>query len=202
MRISQGNLIFYDGYVTHAYPILSVLILKYVPIDFFIMLSPFAMVASYLFLYFMVSKKIIYFFPFTILIPLFYSTFTTSTIDWLLLPIVYHKISRGQLNQSLLLGLLMVYIHGFVSLYYLVVLYAYLGKFDIIGKLVALSLPQLLPLVYFSQEYTGAWLNIIGTYTMNIFWNLSFTTPVPVFRFIVATLYIGTFISIIRLDEN
>src|SRR3972149_11028821 len=65
LLIKNSNFIIDYGSMSHALPVLGVLIYKILPITVIVWLSPFASVGVYLLLYLLVSKKIIYWYPIT-----------------------------------------------------------------------------------------------------------------------------------------
>jgi hypothetical protein len=196
---TPGTLFIYDGVTVHSYPLLGKIPFKLIPVNFFIYFSPFALVSIYLLIYFIVSKKIIYYYPLSILTPLFFSTFTASTIDWILLPVVYDRIRKNQQWQAIFLGVLMIYLHGVIPLFYLTVLYIYLKKPKELSYIVAFSIPQLIPLIYYSPDYYEKWSGIL--YFYRIYW-ISFKTSMFHFRLLMSGLYMVTFIGVIKGNKK
>ena len=141
--------------MSHALPVLGVLIYKILPITVIVWLSPFASVGVYLLLYLLVSKKIIYWYPITIPIPLYYTTLLPSVIDWILLPFIYDRLKKGRERQAITISVIMVYIHGPFAFAYLPILFLFLNKKRELLWTIIFSLPQLVPLLYFSQGYTS-----------------------------------------------
>lgn len=188
----------------HPYPILGVILFAILPKNFFLLTGPFALVLSYLLIYWKVSKRIIYLYPLTILNPLYFYTFTTRTFDWLLLPIVYDRLKKDRDFQATILGAAMVYIHGVIPLFYLVVVFAYLKKQRQLVLLVIMTLPQLIPLLYFSQGYAEFWSQVPGVTWKPIFLGRRYLLTLSnlSFRVISALAYLITFLSLIIWERR
>ncbi|MHA2220149.1 MAG: hypothetical protein ACXACY_30070 [Candidatus Hodarchaeales archaeon] len=152
-KIRNSNLIIYQEGMSHASPLLGVLFYNLLPVQTFHWLSPFGLVAVYLSLYFLVSKKIIYWWPLLMLIPPFFSTIIPAVIDWIILPVVYNRLVNGYDKQAIFLSVALVYFHGPYAFVYLPILFLFLSKKKELFWVVILSIPQLLPLLYFSQGY-------------------------------------------------
>jgi hypothetical protein len=186
---------------SHPYPLLGILIFGYVAKEFFVWIGPFALVSAYLLLYFKVSKRIIYWYPVTVLNVLFLYTFTTRTFDWLLLPIVYDRLTKNKDTEAIVIGALMVYIHGFVPLAYLVILLTYMRRYRVLGAMFLLSLPQILPLLYFSKGYYSFWSGVLNSYKLTLYsYSLNFTITNFKFRTLLAASYIIPFIGLVEKE--
>ena len=199
--LKESNSIIFDGFTYQAYPIMPSILYKIIPTEVFIFLSPFTIVGIYLLFYYLVSKEIVYLFPLTILIPLFYSTLLPGTFDWLLLPIIYHFIKKGRDNISLLLGIIMVYFHAHFSLIYLTLLLGFLHKWKMLKKIILFSLPQMIPLIYFSRHFIFAkfnrfpWLHIVKLLDYEI---TRFYIDGTYIRIIILISYSFTFLILIH----
>jgi hypothetical protein len=206
-NLKTSNLFVKDMKTSHAYPLLGVLIYKFVPTKIFVALAPFALVSVYLLIYFLVSKNIIYWYPATVLIPIFFPTFLPTTIDWLLLPVVYDRIKTKHDTPALIIGTMMVYIHGFIPLFYLLVLCLVMRKEMLFVKILLFSLPQLIPLLYFSQGYFLAHSDdyfsyfIYGKYNGSPFLYILRAKQIHM-RIAVMASYIFTFIALIFRKEK
>ena len=189
-----------DGTVLHAYPLLGVLIFYAIPLKLLNFLAHFAIVSIYLLLYTLVSKKIIYWYPLTIPIPMYFSVFTPSTIDWLIFPLIYHLLTKRKNIEATTLGIILVYIHGFIPLFYLTALYLFLKKYRLILYTVAFTLPQLIPLLYFSGGYFTVWNETLGVYAWKMGDRLfySFLIPVLWFRILTVLTYVIVFFMLVR----
>jgi hypothetical protein len=128
LLVYSKNILFAtEGSMTHALP-LGNLIYQIIPLQVFVWLSPLALVLVYLQLYFLVSKKIIYWYPITILIPFYWSALSPSMIDWLLIPHVYKSLVDGKERKAIALGVLMIFMHGPFALGYLFVILTFLRR--------------------------------------------------------------------------
>jgi hypothetical protein len=199
LLIKNSNFVIDYGSMSHALPILGVLIYKAVPTQVIIWLSPFAIVNVYLFLYFLVSKRIIYWYPLTILIPLYHTTLVPSVIDWLLLPIVYNILKKGHEEQAVVLSVIMVYIHGPFAFVYLPILFLFLNRKKELFWITVFSLPQLLPLLYFSQGYTSYVREYF--FIFSVFGHYLFTMSYYYWRILILLIYIGVFL-VLLIEER
>jgi hypothetical protein len=197
--IRESGLIIDYGFMSHASPLFGVLFYKLIPTKLIIWLSPFAIVGIYLLLYFLVSKKIIYWYPITIIIPPFFSTLIPSVIDWLLLPIIYHKLITDHEKQGIALSAVMIYFHGPFALMYLPILFFYLRKIREFFWVVIFSLPQLIPLLYFSKGYT----TYISKYLLyfSVYGFFDFTTSYFNFRILITFIYSLVFL-VLMIDNQ
>lgn len=189
---------------SHPYPLLGILIFKYIPKAFFLWIGPFALVASYLLIYYKVSKRIVYWYSLTVLNVLFLYTFTTRTFDWLLLPLVYDSVKKNRKVRAMLLGTLMVYIHGVIPLVYTAVLLAYLRRYDILRWVSLLSLPQILPLLYLTRGYYSFWSGVKAfSATLSVF-GLSLNVGISniLFRSFAALCYLAAFMALVHEESR
>jgi hypothetical protein len=148
---ANSNLFVDSGNTIHPIAILGNLIYKIIPLQIIVWISPFSIAGIYLSIYFFVSKKIIFWYPITIPLPLFYTTLIPSVIDWLLLPIIYNRLINGFEKQAIILSVIMVYIHGPWAFIYFPLLFIFLKKIRDLIWVIAFSIPQLIPLLYFSK---------------------------------------------------
>jgi len=204
-NLKDGYFFIFNGFTYQAYPLLPVILYSLLPEWIFILLSPFAIVVVYLLLYYLVSENIIYLFPFTLLIPLFYSTLLPGTFDWLFLPCVYYFIRLEKNNRALIFGTLMVYIHAQFSLIYLTILLSFLRKWDMLKKIILFSLPQMIPLIYFSRQFIFEgfnrfpWPFVVKLFNHEI---TRFTIDGTFIRILIILLYSLTFLTLVHLRKK
>lgn len=200
LLIKNSNFIIDYGSMSHALPILGVLIYKTIPTQVIIWLSPFAIVSVYLSLYFLVSKRIVYWYPATILIPLYHTTLVPSVIDWLLLPIVYNMLTKGHEKHAVVLSVMMVYIHGPFAFAYLPILFLFLNRKRELFWVTVFSLPQLLPLLYFSHGYTS----YVREYFFNFFVGdiYIFTMSYFYWRILITLIYSIVFLALLMEEKR
>ncbi|MHA2220304.1 MAG: hypothetical protein ACXADW_22985 [Candidatus Hodarchaeales archaeon] len=194
----NNNLHFCYPQVCHAFPILSNLFYKVTPSLFVIMLSPFASVSVFLLLYFLVSKKIIYWFPLLVMLPSYYYTLIPSVVDWLFLPILYDRLKKGFSSQTITIGTIMVFFHGPYAFFYVATLLLYLGKKRELLWTVLLSIPQLIPIMYFSQGYI--WFEASIRWLLPVFDIFFFAMNAVLFRVLIMVIYMIVFLNLIRIE--
>jgi hypothetical protein len=158
VRLKTGSMIT-DEFTTYKYPLLSVALVKILSEQTLIKLGPLTLISSYLLLYALVSKKIIYFFPLTILIPSYFWAFTPSHVDWLMTPIIYYLLKKNKNKYAIITSVFLIYTHGFVSLVYVLFVFILLGKIRPLKYVIVFALPQLLDtLVHLNEvEYIVGW---------------------------------------------
>jgi hypothetical protein len=96
----------------------------------------------------------------------------------------------------------MVYFHGFIPLFYLTVVYLYLNKAKLLAWVYYFSIPQLIPLMYFSKDYFKTHEEMIYRFNVFSFLNYWFDMNFNHFRIVIILLYIIMFILDICDDRN
>jgi hypothetical protein len=200
--LQQGKLFINDKWSVHPYPLLSPILFSILPTWFILLISPFTAVIPYILIYYLVSKRIIYFFPISGLSALYRNGLIPQTIDILLLPITYYFLKEKENKKAIFISVIMVYFHGFIPLFYLSVVYLYINKARLLAWVYYFSIPQLIPLWYFSRDYFKAHEGMIYQFNIFSFLNYKFDMNFNHFRIVMILLYTIMFILVIGDDRN
>jgi hypothetical protein len=92
----------------------------------------------------------------------------------------------------------MVFFHGPYAFFYVATLLLYLGKKRELLWTILLSIPQLIPIMYFSQGYI--WFEASIRWLLPVFDIFFFEMNAVLFRVLIMVIYMIVFLNLIRIE--